>query len=115
MDGWSYESVPKATVYALIQLAAGLAIVRWNVGRAWGESLARESGVDRRFRRSALLVAPAIVVGLLARAWTHTFVAFGLPDALAWENIRVVALESRWGASWQVQCAPPWRLSVHRS
>ncbi len=101
MESWSAEWLPKAILYALIQVAAGLVIVRWLLWRS--ERWAPGSDLDRRLSRSAVVVASAIALALVARAVTHTVAAFGLPDALAWENLRLVAIESRWGASWQVQ------------
>ncbi len=101
MESWSAEWLPKAILYALIQAAAGLVVVRWLVRRS--ERWSPASDFERRWSRSAVVVASAIALGLLARAVTHTVAAFGLPDGLVWENIRLVAIESRWGASWQVQ------------
>ncbi len=101
MESWSAEWLSKAILYALIQVATGLAIVRGLVRRYKGWPPA--SDLDRRLSRGAVVVASAIALGLVARALTHTVAAFGLPDALAWENIRLVAIESRWGASWQIQ------------
>jgi putative copper export protein len=37
------------------------------------------------------------------RVLGHTATVFGLPDGLRWSNIRVIAIESRWGQAWRLQ------------
>lgn len=95
-----YEWLPKAAVYALIQFAIGLAVARRLATAPDGRL---SPTLDRTFSRAAAVVAAALVVALAVRAWLHTVTAFGWADAWLGENLRVIALESRWGTRWQVQ------------
>jgi len=96
-----YEWLPKAAVYALAQFAIGLAVAR----RLARSADSAASSLDARLAGAAGVVAIALVSALAARAWLHTVTAFGWADALVVENLRVIALESRWGQRWQVQMA----------
>jgi copper transport protein len=95
-----YEWLPKAAVYALCQFALGLAVAR-RVARPADGGVT--PSLDARLARAAGVVATALFVALAVRAWLHTVAAFGWADALVVENLRVIALESRWGGRWQAQ------------
>jgi copper transport protein len=95
-----YEWLPKAAVYALVQFAIGLVVARRLARPADGRSSA---AFDARLSWATIAVAVTLLVAVAARAWVHTVTAFGWADAWVGENLRVIALESRWGARWQVQ------------
>lgn len=103
-----YEWLPKAVVYALVQFAIGLAVARRLARADGGATLA----LDARLSWLAVVVALALLVALAGRAWVHTATAFGWTDAWVGENLRVIALESRWGARWQIQVAAAALLAV---
>ncbi|MGD9904860.1 MAG: copper resistance D family protein [Vicinamibacterales bacterium] len=96
------EWLAKAAVYALIQFAIGLAVARRLARPADGGGA---SALDARLARAAAVVAVALLAALVVRAWLHTVTAFGWAEAIASENLRLIALESRWGGRWQVQVA----------
>jgi putative copper resistance protein D len=103
-----YEWLAKAAVYALVQFAIGLAVARRLAAADGGAGLA----VDARLARAALVVTVALLLALAARAWLHTVSAFGWTDAWAGENLRLIALESRWGGRWQIQVGAAGLLFV---
>jgi putative copper export protein len=104
-----YEWLPKAVVYVTAQLAVGLAVARWLARPADG---AADVALDARLARAAIAVAVLALVALAARAWVHTATAFGWAEAWVGENLRVIALESRWGERWQMQAAAAGLLAV---
>lgn len=99
------ESAAKALSYAAVIAAIGVCAVRWRLVPA----LRPRPGADpteRLLVRLAHVGAAAGAVAsaaLLLRLWAHTVVAFGLADGLAWENIRIIAIDSRWGFGWRLQ------------
>jgi putative copper export protein len=104
-----YEWLPKAVVYALVQFAIGLAVARRLARPADGLATL---ALDARLSLLAVGVAAVLLLALAARVWVHTATAFGWADAWIGENLRVIALESRWGARWQVQMAAAALLAV---
>ena len=105
-ETWS-EIVAKAVVYWAVMVAVGAAGLRWLLlprihlstsDHTWA---ACQAGTDRLLERSAGL----ILLGLVLRAWTHTITVFGFTDALSWQNVAVIAFESRWAQGWRVQMA----------
>ena len=106
MDNW-LEISAKAIVYAAALAALGAAAVRRlllprvKAQVAPDVLLASGDRADRVMLRAAAL----LVVGVLLRAWAHTVAAFGMADAWSWDNLTLIAFESRWGGGWQVQMA----------
>jgi putative copper export protein len=68
--------------------------------------------VERRWTRLSLGASVILVVSLLARVWAHTVSVFSLADSLSVDNLRLVAIESRWGVGWRVQMAGALALLV---
>ena len=101
-DGLGYEAIPKAIVYCLGQLSIGVVVVRGLGGNRSSDSPAANV-LDSWLWRVATAVASLLVGALLARAWGHTAAAFGLSEASLTGNLRLIALESRWGHAWQLQ------------
>jgi putative copper export protein len=98
-DPWWYAWVPKALVFGLVQLGIGIA-----VARQLASGPARMSaGWDTWFVRLARRVAWLLAAALVARLWMQTASAFGPTEAFGLDNLRVIALESRWGESWRAQ------------
>ena len=102
-EGLLYARVLKAVIYALGQLAIGIAVVHQLTGRDdRGETPGR--GASRRWPGTlARGVAALILASLLLRLWVQTASAFGTADAWLLDNLRVIALESRWGQGWRLQ------------
>ncbi|MEQ1912844.1 MAG: hypothetical protein ABMA15_28775, partial [Vicinamibacterales bacterium] len=104
MDNW-LEISAKAIVYAAALVAVGAAVVRRlllprvTAQVAPDVLLASGDRADRVMR----LAAGCLILGVLLRAWAHTVSAFGMADAWSWDNLTLVAVESRWGGGWQVQ------------
>src|SRR5688572_2816229 len=94
-----YEALPKAALYLAALAAVGVPIARALLARAAGDGASEPAGAQQRLRRLALAIAAAAVLALALRAWGHTAAAFGPSDALLPENLRIIALESRWGGS----------------
>jgi putative copper export protein len=101
----AYEAVPKAVVYAAAMLAIGVAVMRGLVGRpaVHASAAGTVQRLEPHLRRAALAAAVAATLALAARVFAHSIAAFGSADAMRWESLRVVAIESAWGQSWQVQ------------
>jgi putative copper export protein len=99
------EAAPKALVYGAAMLAAGACIARGllvlRVRPAVG--VRNRDLFDAALARVVVMAAGCLVAALVLRAWAHTAAAFGLGAAFSWEPLRLVALESRWGVSWQKQ------------
>lgn len=96
----AYEAIPKAAHYVALAVAIGAIVARWLVGRV---SLTLPTTADARLATLAAIAAAALLLSLLLRLAGHTVAAFGPADAWTAENIGLIALESRWGASWRLQ------------
>lgn len=93
------EALPKAACYISLAVIIGLVVARWMLGRAAGNSAEAVGSLSAL----AVVAAGALAFSSLMRLIGHTIAAFGPADALAWENLRLIAIESRWGTSWQMQ------------
>lgn len=93
------EAVPKAAYYAALAVAVGVVVVRWLLDRV----SAAPTTSDARLATLAVLSAGALLFSSLLRLMGHTMAAFGPADAWTAENIHLIAMESRWGASWRLQ------------
>ncbi len=102
--GISPEMLVKAAGYAAWMAAAGACAVRWLiVPRLAPRSYPDAAGLLHS-AATTLVAASAVALGaVLLRAWAHTVAAFGYEESFVWENIRLIALESRWGEGWSWQ------------
>jgi len=104
--GISPEMLAKAVGYAALIAAAGACAVRWLlVPRLAAHAGSDAAGLLHSAAHVLLLSSALGVVALALRAWTHTMAAFGVQDSLIWENVRLIAVESRWGQGWIWQAA----------
>jgi putative copper export protein len=53
-----------------------------------------------------------MIAALFVRLWTQTAAAFGPNDAWLLDNLRLMALESRWGAGWRPQLLAAMALLI---
>ena len=122
MDAW-LEVTAKAVVYAAALLAVGVAVsyqlLRHVAGNpAFPTSAAapvhRVSGSAARKLDTLLAISAVVMLCALAmRAVGHSVAAFGWTDGLTWENVRLIAVESGWGAGWKVQAAAAVLFAVN--
>jgi putative copper export protein len=108
-EGLLYVWLLKAVIYGLGQLAIGIAVVHWLTG-----SDDRIETLGRRDPRRWLgtlsrVVATLILTSLSLKLWVQTASAFGA-DAWLLDNLRVIALESRWGQGWRLQMLAAFAL-----
>lgn len=101
-DGFAYAWAPKAAVYGLGQLAIGIVVVRWLAHTARGDGRSSPS-FDAWLVRFARTVSVLLIGGLILRLLAQTASAFGVDGAWAAGNLRLIALESRWGSGWRLQ------------
>jgi putative copper export protein len=102
-DGLLYVWAPKALVYGLGQLAIGITVVRRLAPHPKPESATWLHELDAWLVRLARLVSFLLVAALIVRLWVQTASAFGTSEAWLPANLRVIALESRWGNGWRLQ------------
>lgn len=108
------EAGAKALLYASLLIAIGASALRWLLlPRAAGElGPHRVLSIEQSIARLALGAAALALAACPLRVWTHTVSAFGLSDAWSWDNLKLIALESRWGQSWKLQMAAALILVV---
>jgi putative copper export protein len=94
---WAYEVPVKFFVYTGTLLCVGVAGARLLAGSV------ADSRLDHALIRIARIAAFALLAAGLLRVAAHSVVAFGPSEGLSAENLRVIAIESRWGQAWQVQ------------
>ena len=99
----SPEMAAGALLYGAILAAIGACAARWLIAPRLDAHEARH--LERSAATIGLASAALAVLAQVLRAWTHTIAAFGLADAFVWENVRLIAIESRWGQSWLQQSA----------
>ncbi|MGE3517749.1 MAG: copper resistance D family protein [Vicinamibacterales bacterium] len=106
MESW-LEIGAKAVEYAATLLLVGAVGLRWVlVPQVRSTLYTSHSRVLRADAEGIFLGAAALLIaGLALRVVAHTVAAFGFEEAWRWENLRVIAVESRWGGGWQRQCA----------
>lgn len=103
MGEW-IEIAAKVLAYGAVLLTLGCAVTRLGLlprvatlgTSAWDAAVRRLAGTQ-------VVGASVLLLALLLRAFGHTVSAFELPDALSIENLRIIALESRWGEAWRQQ------------
>lgn len=99
------EAAAKTLAYIAALAALGTCAVRWSALPAAAPGPPDLSSFSPRVRlaRVGLRFATVGVLALLLRAWAHTAVAFGPSEALSWENLQLIALQSAWGRGWRLQ------------
>jgi len=108
------EGSAKALLYASLLVAIGASAVRWLLLRRVLAELGadRVSLVEESVARIARVAASLALAASGLRVWTHTVAVFGFHDAQSWDNLRLIALHSRWGQSWQMQAIAALVLTV---
>lgn len=102
--GISVEMLVKAAGYAAWIAAAGGCAVRWFIApRLAVVSVTDERGLLQSAATLLLVSSAVALAAVLLRAWTHTVAAFGYEESFVWDNVRLIALESRWGQGWYWQ------------
>lgn len=94
------EVAAKLVAYLAIVLAIGCAGAAWLAARPAFTPFAE---LQPRIASRLLPIAGAMLTATLVRAWAHTASTFGTEEAWTWENLRLIALESRWGEGWRLQ------------
>lgn len=61
--------------------------------------------VDHRLTGLAIGSACCLLAGAAARLYAQTWSVFGVDETVTLDLVRVVGLESRWGASWRLQAS----------
>lgn len=102
MGEW-IEIGAKDVAYAGVLLTFGCAVAELVLLPRTASSEPQVLAASSRLRSVQLVGAGALLGALLLRAFGHTVAAFDLPDALQFENLRIIALESRWGEAWRQQ------------
>ena len=99
------EAGASSTLYASLLLLIGASALRWLLlPRCEPELGPRVRLLGQSGARIALDAAIVALCICPFRAWAHTVAAFGLTDA-SWGNLKLIALQSRWGDGWQLQVA----------
>lgn len=103
--GTVLESAAKALFYAATLASIGVCAARWRLAPALPPSVSSRHlpGLLSRLARVGAAAGGLAVAASLVRVWAHTATAFGLDEALSWENVRVIAVDSRWGSGWRLQ------------
>jgi putative copper export protein len=99
------EGGAKAVLYASLLVAIGANATRWLLLRRSLAELGagRVLNIEQSVARIALVAACVALAASALRVWTHTVMAFGFDGAQSWDNLRVIALHSRWGQGWEIQ------------
>ncbi len=100
--GISPEMLAKAAGYAALLAATGACSVRWLIAPRLSDA-ASSRGLTQSAARVLLLASFTALIAVGIRAWAHTLSAFGFEEALVFENVRLIAFESRWGRGWSWQ------------
>jgi len=100
------EAGAKALLYTSLLLLIGANGLRWLLLPRCEEGLGpvRIRQLEPSLARLALRAALCALGACALRVWTHTVSAFGFADA-NWDNLKLIALQSRWGQSWKLQAA----------
>jgi putative copper export protein len=107
------EAGANVVLYASVLVVVGASAARWLLlPRASGEVGApRIRLIEQGSARLALLASVCALGSCALRVWTHTVAAFGFADA-SLGNIKLIALESRWGQGWKVQLTAALILTI---
>jgi putative copper export protein len=101
------EAGAKALLYASLLIVIGASALRWLLLPRTASELGprRVLSIEQSISRLAFGAATIALAACILRVWTHTLSAFGVGDAGSWDNLKLIALESRWGQSWKLQTA----------
>ncbi|MFN7985208.1 MAG: hypothetical protein U0Q11_25490, partial [Vicinamibacterales bacterium] len=113
MTDW-LETIVKALVYGSALTAVGAVTLRHGLLRLAGHRLSAEVGQAVVHDSVTCLrwASAGLLVALTLRAWAHTATAFGVADAFSLENLRIIAVESRWAGGWHLQVASALALCL---
>jgi len=95
------EVAVKVVVYSAALMVVGISAVRWMLL----PRVAAADGVEPALARIAVASWALLVVALALRASAHTAAVFGPADSIAWESLKTIAINSRWGEAWRLQVA----------
>ncbi len=99
-----YAAAGRWAGYVSILVIGGAAGFRVAVRRAWQTHAGdKEDRVGRDLHRWSLAAVVVLGAATLWRLYAQTFSAFGIDDAVTWEYVRIIALETRWGSGWRWQ------------
>lgn len=90
------------TYVGLIGLTGAVVVGRLR-STAPGAAAPGGGSVERRLTALAAGSATVLLVGAAARVYAQTWSVFGLDEPVTLELVRVIGLDSRWGARWQAQ------------
>jgi putative copper export protein len=99
------ESASKALVYMGMAMLVGSCAARWCL-LPLAHTPTAPDGAPHLYAGLARigLVAARVALGAsILRLWSHTAAAFDVAGAFAWDNLRLIGFESRWGAGWRAQ------------
>lgn len=98
------EAGVKVFLYAGLLVVVGASALRWLLlPRASAELGVQTTRlIERSGARLALLASVCVLISCIVRAWIHTVAAFGFSGA-SLDNIKLIALHSRFGQGWKVQ------------
>ncbi len=99
----SWEVAGRWSVYLPLLLVCGVLGVRLLVAVRGAALSVRDPRIA--LRRLGWLFAMLLLAAVLLRAGFQSIEAWGPSEGLSYENLRAVALESRWGGRWQWQAA----------
>jgi putative copper resistance protein D len=101
------EAAAKAAIYAAVLLALGASATHWLlVPRAARDAGSQAAGaIDGSLARLSGMAAAAMLIAQALRAVAHTAAAFGWNEALVWDELRIIVIDSRWGGGWRIQMA----------
>ncbi|MEQ1729067.1 MAG: hypothetical protein ABL982_11875, partial [Vicinamibacterales bacterium] len=103
MGTW-LEIAAKVVAYGAVLLTLGCAITRlFLLPRVATPGTVPWDAAAMRLGATQVAASTVLLLALLLRVFGHTVSAFELPDALSLENLRIIALESRWGEGWRQQ------------
>lgn len=106
------ESSAKAALYLAIQFSVGGAVIRWILlPRTAGVSPAAFAAWERAISGVAFAASILALASVSVRLFAHANAAFG-GEAFRWENLRIIAIESRWGAAWRKQMLAAFAMCV---
>lgn len=107
------EAGAKFFLYASLLVVVGASGLRWLLLPRVSAELGPDGvgAIEQSGARLALVASVCAVGSCGLRVWTHTVAAFGFTDA-SLDNMKLIALQSRWGQGWRVQLAAALILAV---
>jgi putative copper export protein len=107
------EAGPKFFLYASLLVVVGASALRWlllpRASAELGSPTVRMIEVSSA--RLAFVASVFALISSLLRAWTHTVAAFGFTES-SLDNIKLIAIQSRWGHEWRVQLLAALLLTI---